>query len=111
MNQVILKTSDLFDDYLYPQERWKLPSWVAKNEDFLSVLRDVISNNLDESYISPSSFDALFRYFESKRYAIFQERFIVCLSQSRLAYLTHAGFSKVSATKELFILENWKVQV
>lgn len=109
MKRIILKTSELFDGYFYPEESWSLPDWVAKNEDFLMVLRDLITCNFEE-YVHPKSFDELFAYLESKQYVIFQENFLVCLSQGRLVYLTHAGFSKVSATKELFEVSNWKIK-
>jgi hypothetical protein len=108
-NRTILKTSDIFGDFSYAEQSWSLPSWVAKSENFLEVLKDVISYNIDEKYHHPSSFDELFSYLRGKNYAIFDERFVVCLSQGRLVYLTNSGFSKVSATPDLFDLQNWKI--
>lgn len=112
MKRVTLKTSELFDSYSYGEQSWSVPSWVASNEEFIEVLKDTISCNItDASYKTPSSFDELFVYLGAKCYAVFEERFVVCLSQGRLVYLTNAGFSKVSATPDIFILENWKVRV
>lgn len=111
MKRVVLKTSELFGGYLYPEQSWSIPSWVAKNEDFTEVLKDVISNHTETDYGHPNSFDELFSYLGAKQYAIFEERFVVCLSQGRLAYLTNSGFSKVSATPDIFQLENWKIRI
>jgi hypothetical protein len=112
MKRVVVKTSELFGDFSYPEQSWSVPSWVAKNDDFLEVLKDTISLNItEETYKNPSSFDELFAYLNSKQYAIYDERFVVCLSGGRLAYLTNAGFSKVSATPDIFSLENWLIRV
>lgn len=108
MKRSVLKTSELFDSYSYPEQSWSVPSWVATNDDFKDTLKDVIASRLEE-YVSPSSFDELFSYLKGKQYAIFDERFVVCLSQGRLAYLTSSGFSKVSASEDVFMLENWKI--
>lgn len=111
MKRVILRTSELFDSYMYAQQSWSIPAWLASNEDFLEVLKDTVSSNItEESYKTPSSFEELFIYLNARAYAVFDERFVVCLSAGRLAYLTSSGFSKVSATPDIFILENWKVR-
>jgi len=111
-NRTKLKTSDLFGNFSYPEQSWSVPSWVAKNEMFLEILRDVIACNvIEESYVEPKSFHELFSYLSGRNYAVFEERFVVCLSQGRLAYLTSAGFTKVSATPDLFHLSNWKIHL
>ncbi|WP_331773990.1 hypothetical protein [Sulfurospirillum sp. 1612] len=105
-----LKTSDLFGNFSYPEQSWSLPSWVAKNEMFLEILKDVIACRVtEECYVEPTSFPELFSYLSGRNYAVFEERFVVCLSQGRLSYLTSAGFTKVSATPDLFELSNWKM--
>lgn len=110
-SRVVIRTSELFDNFNYPQESWSLPSWVAKNEDFLELLKDVIACNIIEpEYREPQSFAELFSVLEGKNYAVFDERFVVCLSQGRLSYLKNSGFSKVSATPDLFELSNWKIK-
>ncbi|MCF6173798.1 MAG: hypothetical protein L3J44_08480 [Campylobacteraceae bacterium] len=111
-NRIRLKTSEIFGNYNYPEQSWNVPSWVAKNENFLEVLKDVISSNIfDNKYKEPESFRELFSYLRGKNYAIFDERFLVCLTQGRLAYLTNSGFSKVSASEDIFELSNWRVQI
>jgi hypothetical protein len=111
-NRIKLKTSELFGNFNYPEQSWAVPSWVAKNDDFIEVLKDVISFDItDDKYMEPKSFTELFAYLRSKRYAIFEERFVVCLTQGRLAYLTSSGFSKVSASEDVFELSNWRVQI
>ncbi len=111
-SRVRLKTSELFGNYNYPEQSWSLPVWVAKNEDFLEVLRDVISFNVtSEQYEEPKSFRELFAYLRARNYAVFQDSFVVCLTQGRLAYLTSAGFTKVSASEDIFELSNWKIRI
>jgi len=111
-NRVSLKTSEIFGNFNYPEQSWSLPSWVAKNEDFVDILRDVISCNITEDgYRQPESFEELFSSLGGRSYVVFEERFVVCLSQGRLAYLTSSGFSKVSATADLFELENWRIKI
>ena len=109
--RTILKTSELFGDFRYPEQSWSVPYWVAKSENFLEVLKDLISCKIYEKYKNPDAFDERFRYLGAKNYALFYERFIVCLSQGRLVYLTNSGFSKVSATPDLFELENWRILI
>ncbi len=111
-NRTKLKTSDLFGNYNYPEQSWSLPSWVAANDDFIEILKDVISFNITEdSYAEPKSFTELFTYLRGRNYAVFQDRFVVCLTQGRLAYLTNSGFSKVNASEDVFELSNWRVQI
>jgi hypothetical protein len=108
--RTIIKTSELFGDFRYHESSWQVPSWVAKNENFLEVLKDVIACEVNEKkYQQPTTFEELFSYLQARNYAVFDERFVVCLSQGRLVYLTNSGFSKVSATPDLFELENWRV--
>jgi len=110
--RVKVKTSELFGNYNYPEQSWSLPSWVAKNDDFLEVLKDVISFNVtDDKYKEPKSFKDLFAYLRGRNYAVFQENFVVCLTQGRLAYLTSSGFTKVSASEDVFELSNWRIQI
>ncbi|MBE0491091.1 MAG: hypothetical protein IBX44_02445 [Sulfurospirillum sp.] len=112
MKRVILKNSELFASYMYGEQSWSIPSWLKENESFLEVLKDTIAANItQEAYETPESFEALFSYLGAKNYAVFEERFVVCLSQGRLVYLTCKGFSKVSATPDLFVLENWKIRL
>ncbi|MFK5880875.1 MAG: hypothetical protein QM482_01565 [Sulfurospirillum sp.] len=111
-SRVRLKTSELFGNYNYPEQSWNLPSWVAKNEDFLDVLRDVVSFNItDENYMEPESFKELFAYLRGRNYAVFQDTFVVCLTQGRLAYLSGSGFTKVSASEDVFELSNWRIKI
>ncbi|WP_024955155.1 hypothetical protein [Sulfurospirillum arcachonense] len=110
-SKVVLKNSEIFGNYNYLEQSWTVPSWVAKNEDFIEVLKDTISYNItDQDYRQPSSFEELFAYLRGKNYAVFDERFVVCLSQGRLSYLTNVGFSKVSATEDIFDLKNWRIR-
>ncbi len=115
MNQksrVKLKTSEIFGNYNYPEQSWMVPAWVAKNDDFIEILKDVISSNVvDDKYIEPKSFAELFISLRGQNYAVFQERFVVCLTQGRLAYLTNSGFSKVSVSEDIFELSSWRVQI
>ena len=111
-NRVKLKTSELFGNYNYPEQSWSLPSWVARNENFLEVLKDVVSFSItDGKYEEPKSFRELFEYLRGRNYAVFEERFVVCLTQGRLAYITSSGFSKVSASEDVFELSNWRVKL
>ncbi len=111
-NRVRLKTSELFGNYNYPEQSWNVPSWVAKNENFLEVLKDVVSFDItDDKYEEPKSFRELFAYLRGQNYAVFEDRFVVCLTQGRLAYLTSSGFSKVSASEDIFELSNWRVKL
>jgi len=111
-NRTRLKTSELFGNYNYPEQSWSLPSWVAQNDDFLEVLKDVISFDVtDDKYIEPKSFKELFTYLRGRNYAVFQENFVVCLTQGRLAYLVSSGFTKVSASEDVFELSNWRIQI
>lgn len=111
-NRVKLKTSEIFGNFNYPEQSWSVPSWVASNDDFLEVLKDIISCNVtDDNYKVPISFDELFGTLNGRNYAVFEERFVVCLSQGRLAYLVSSGFTKVSATEDLFQLDNWRIRL
>lgn len=111
-NRTTLKNSEIFGNYNYPEQNWSVPSWVAKNEEFIEVLKDTISCNItDKNYSTPESFDELFSYLRGKNYAVFEERFVVCLSAGRLTYLVNSGFTKVSAKEELFDLENWSIKL
>lgn len=111
-NRTTLKNSEIFGNFNYPEQSWSVPSWVAKNEDFIEILKDTIAYNIDDkNYTEPSNFDELFSYLRGKSYAVFDERFVVCLSGGRLTYLTNAGFSKVSATEDLFDLSNWRIRL
>jgi len=111
-NRIILKTSEIFGNFSYPEQSWSVPSWVALNDDFIDILKDIISCNINDSnYKHPDSFDELFSLLKGKNYAVFEERFIVCLSQGRLSYLINSGFTKVSATPDLFELENWMIKI
>jgi len=111
-NRTKLKTSELFGNYNYPEQSWSLPSWVTKNDDFIQVLKDVISFNItDDKYKEPKSFKELFAYLRGRNYAVFQENFVVCLTQGRLAYLKNSGFTKVSASEDVFELSNWRIQI
>jgi len=111
-NRVKIKTSEIFGNYNYAEQSWTVPSWVAKNDNFIEVFKDVISSNItDDKYKEPKSFQELFSYLKGRNYAVFEERFVVCLTQGRLAYLTSSGFSKVSASEDVFELSNWRVQI
>jgi hypothetical protein len=111
-NRVKLKTSEIFGNFNYPEQSWSVPSWVAVNEDFIEILKDVVSANItDEGYREPASFNELFSALGGRNYVVFEERFVVCLSQGRLAYLVSSGFTKVSATEDLFQLDNWRIKL
>jgi len=111
-NRVRLRTSELFGNYNYPEQSWNIPAWVAKNENFIEVLKDIISFDVtSEKYETPKSFKDLFSYLRGQNYAVFEERFIVCLTQGRLAYLTSSGFTKVSASEDVFELSNWMIRI
>ncbi len=111
-NRVRLRTSELFGNYNYPEQSWNIPAWVAKNENFIEVLKDVVSFDItSEKYEVPESFKDLFSYLRGQNYAVFEERFVVCLTQGRLAYLTSSGFTKVSASEDVFELSNWMIRI
>ncbi len=111
-NRIKITTLDLFGDYSYPSQSWSVPSWVAKSENFIETLKDIITCDVtEEKYKEPDSFKELFAHLRGRNYAIFEDRFLVCLTQGRLAYLVNTGFTKVSASEEVFELSNWKISI
>ena len=110
MKKVRLTTYDLFENDEYPDQSWVIPEFTAKNSNFQDVLKDTISFDItDEKYKRPSSFDELFSYLRGNCYALFEERYVVCFMQGKLAYLNYSGFHKMSAMESVFDLNNWRI--
>lgn len=110
MKKIRLTTYDLFENDEHPEQSWMVPQFTASNSNFIEVLKDTITFEItDEKYRAPLSFEELFSYLRSSRYAIFEERYVVCFMQGKLAYLNYSGFHKMSAMEPVFDLNNWKI--
>lgn len=110
MKKIRLSTYDLFEHNEHPEQSWIVPQFTASNPNFLEVLKDTITYDITtDKYKEPLSFEELFNYLRSNRYAIFEERYVVCFMQGRLAYLNYSGFHKMSAMESVFDLSNWRI--
>ena len=110
MKKVRLSTYDLFENNEYPEQSWVIPQFTASSPNFIEVLKDTICFGVTpEKYKEPQNFEELFSYLRSGRYAIFEERYVICFMQGKLAYLNYSGFHKMSAMESVFDLGNWRI--